>query len=902
MAVTTTWRAPLGRRRSALQHRLLCLGAVLLCIAVFAAQHTRATLIASSKISYCTDAGDEVLNCTKKMVVTLTVEAGQQAGEESLVFLNSAVDGTASAKNGSTTTTTTASTTVSFSPITITTSRSAVRYRYPIFYVQNYNAKPYEATVKGKLLNQCNDDFNPDRATCGVAYDSNGKAIPFSQGFCCDCSMCQTLGFCEPDARANKACNIFDEYTTASCLRFGQRWYSGYTIGTYVTWFTLNVTVARNTTAGSGNAAPGVAQTVVQQRVVLQLSPTVLGDTAGDGWGASARLVGSFAPTDQPLDLTGHMLFAPALPLTDERVLAGAAEWMLLPNTLVTLDGSACNKIGVSYEAFASQGNKCNLQPGSCLRSQLEDYRTDDLARVAAGKKPQYMAIGYGNFDLERVANATNFTTGKVSPYISYIAASPAATMVVLTVSADDLQYIVGVAKGKILSASLNKAELEASTTDGVLSAVVQNVAAVTGRLVVSVMNCTPGVFPMAAQTLSLASEQQAAVTFNVYMQNTSASGTANCTVVVRNTEEVVTDARMVSWTVTTTSFNNGTQGGTAGSSGNGASEESSAVTCGTCGTLNIVCDVRRRCWGLILLDLVVYLVIVVVVFCVIWFRRFFCCCFYQRHSHGHHHHNRRSCSSRSSSSGNYGRYRHSPTRDNESRNGYYEESRHSRSRKLSSTASSHGLPQQRRRHRGGSPCCDHLGETVAQPTPPPMAYAIAPVHSSPAVLRGNAVHTASSSPFSSPLRVQPPPWLSLLPPRPPPPPPSPPRAALTSAARGQTPQTYCDVDTSSRQLSSPRAFSPLFPDNCAALSAATSLPSSSPASLRVGQERLAFPSSAALSPLTPSFSARGARSDYGLAPEDAPPWRAEGAAVMRNSRLSSPSPSLVRGTHVPYS
>lgn len=869
---------------------LLRLCALCVCVSVLTSRYAYATLIASSKISRCTNTGDDPANCTKKMVVTLTVEAGQQAGEESLVFLNSAEDETASAG----TTTSSAATTVSFAPIAITTSRSAVRYRYPVFYVQNYNAKPYEATVKGRLLNQCNADFNPNTATCGIAYGVDGKAIPFSQGFCCDCSMCQTLGFCEPGARANKACNVFDEYTTASCLRFGQRWYSGYTIGTYVTWFTLNVTVTRNTTATGDN---GVAAAVVRQTVVLQLSPSVLGAAAGGGWGASARLVGSFAPTDQPLDLTAHMLFAPALPLTDERVRAGATEWILLPKTLVSLDGRECNKVGVSYEAFASQGNMCNLSPGSCLSSQLEDYRTADLSRMAAGKKAQYMATGYGNFDLEREANTTS--TGKVSPYISYVAASPAATMVVLTVDADGLEYIVGVADGKIVSAALNQATIEASSTDGVLLVVVRNVAAATGRLVVSVQSCTTGVFPMAAQTLSLSAQQQSTLRFNVYMQDIAAPGNASCTVVVYNSEDLVTDTRVVSWTVAATNLHNGTQGdATSGGGGGGTTEEPSAASCSACGTLNIVCAVRRQCWGLVLLDLIVYIIVAAAIFCMIWFRRIFCCCFYRTRGGGHRSHCRsehdgsRNSSAASGSRHRHHHRRHSPTRE-ESGSSSSGASRRGRSRKLPCFPNSSGPSQRHSRHRhhrrsSGSPTGAPLRDAVVGPHLPLMTYAATPVHALSTPYCGTAAGAATStSPFSSPLRVQPPP---------------------SNAHR--------DADWPSRPPSTAPDFSPTFLRECAAFSASPPLLSlppplppspPSPSCWSTAGGGLHSPASS-LSPLTPPFSARGTRSEYDYARENALRWQAcrgdgGGASVQRISHVSTLSPlhSATRDERAPF-
>ncbi|KAG5492469.1 hypothetical protein JKF63_01047 [Porcisia hertigi] len=584
------------------------------------ARPTRSAFVASSRISYCSDPGDEKMNCTRKIVVTVTVEGGQLPNEESLVFLNSARDMTVGL-NG---------TPVEFSPIHITTSRSAVRYRYPLFYVQNYNAKPYEAFVKGALFSQCNAEFSEGKATCGIAYDLKGKAIAYSQGFCCECSMCQTVGFCPPSARARAACSVAGDFTTASCLRFGDRWYSGYSIGSYVTWYTLNLTLSRNASRGSHGV--GSAKRAMVQKAVMHLSPSNKGDRAGSGWDVSAAILGNYAPSDQPFDFSSHMMFVPAMPQDDPRLTAGAAEWMLLPSHFVTLNGRECNKIGTSYEAFVSQGNMCSLSPGSCLKSQLEDYRTADLGRIAAGKKGLYMATSVGNFSFEDRETP--------SPFLSYFSSSPAATMVSITASADDLEYIVGLASGKIVSAAVNKPVLEADSRDGVMTVVVRNTASVTGRLVVGTLNCSSGVFPMTAQVLSLSAQQESALTFNVYMQNNKTPRDASCTVVVRNAEEVITDSRIVSWKVSSTMFTNGTQGGSADREDATSTEESSAVSCKNCRKLDMSCAVNRFCLGLVFLNAFVYLLIAAAVVCVFFFRRTVCCCFYGEasHSHGDHH------------------------------------------------------------------------------------------------------------------------------------------------------------------------------------------------------------------------------------------------------------------------
>lgn len=66
---------------------------------------------------------------------------------------------------------------------------------------------------------------------------------------------------------------------------------------------------------------------------------------------------------------------------------------MFIPKEMVTLDGSECDKIGVSFEAFQNQGNKCGMIIGSCLKNQLEDFYSEDLARINKGICSVYTLI-----------------------------------------------------------------------------------------------------------------------------------------------------------------------------------------------------------------------------------------------------------------------------------------------------------------------------------------------------------------------------------------------------------------------------------------------------------------------------------------------------------------------------
>lgn len=50
-------------------------------------------------------------------------------------------------------------------------------------------------------------------------------------------------------------------------------------------------------------------------------------------------------------------------------------QWMILRDSFFTLDGTECNKIGISYSGFRNQpGDKCHEPFGTCLDQQIKDY------------------------------------------------------------------------------------------------------------------------------------------------------------------------------------------------------------------------------------------------------------------------------------------------------------------------------------------------------------------------------------------------------------------------------------------------------------------------------------------------------------------------------------------------
>ena len=544
-----------------------------------------ATLISSSQLSRCVDSGAaEGISCTQKFVVAISLDGGQN-GTESVMYWTSAATAEGQTAHLS-------------SPVKLTVRKSKPFTRYPIFYWQNVNAKPIESTIYTTAL-KCDDSSSSSTPTCGRAFSSGGSPIAFSEGYCCDCSLCELIGFCSSGSRANTHCSLFGDGAAASCLSFGPRWYSGFSIGSAQTYYAITVTI-------SVHGQPDVS---------LVVGPTNLG--AVDAQRAVAvRLVGDFAPFEAPLDLTNKYMFVPYGPSGDPRVTAPAPqEWMLVDRSLVTADGSECNKIGVSYNGFNGQGSRCSLNVGSCTANQIEDLRASDLALMGSNRKGQYMASNFGDFaayddvmnpvSTSRRSFLEQDTSTSNQYYLAYVVNQVQASLITITLSADNISYTVNLSPGRIIQANLSSS-FAASSRDGFLSVTIMNIGSIVADYQVSVTRCTAGTFPIDAKLASISPLQIASLTFNVFFQILGGSVDSSCNVTLYDSQFQVTDFVVVHFNTSAVNISAGVQSGDRSPPGsdivNGRPDSSG--DCASCPWYNPMCFLSKSCFWQMLLQL----------------------------------------------------------------------------------------------------------------------------------------------------------------------------------------------------------------------------------------------------------------------------------------------------------
>ena len=355
--------------------RRLLVPCVLLCVAL---RPAIGPIIASSSLEQCFNNGEAPLDCAQRIVVSLAIASGQRGTEE----IHTVRDRTVPTNQGGSGADNTRELEA---PIRISLTKSEAVVRYPVTYFRSFNAAPREV-VTHHGLGGCNDGDLAAAPSCGWVLASDGSRIRDSQGFCCSCGTDQILGLSSTSTRSNALqCDLFGNAQSAHCLRMNTLWYAAYNLGPPELHFTLTIA----TTHSNGTMAD----------YTLELGPHATGAASPDGR-VVARLLGDLAAYTadmRPLGATKYLM-VPSQPATHARVRAGVSSWLLVDKQAVTLDGTACNKVGTSYAAFRHQSSPCSNLAGSCLGSQLEDMQQGDELRIQNGDTPIYLVTGFGAF------------------------------------------------------------------------------------------------------------------------------------------------------------------------------------------------------------------------------------------------------------------------------------------------------------------------------------------------------------------------------------------------------------------------------------------------------------------------------------------------------------------------
>jgi hypothetical protein len=481
------------------------------------------------------------------------------------------------------------------------------------------------------LTTNCKDGAYQSDATCGWFNDAAGAHVLDSQGFCCPCDAQSSwqqsvLGGATDRSRGNVNCNLFASNlflnglpASASCLRLSPTWYAAYTLGEASYEFSLAITLtpqaANATTASLGRAAPPPPPLSLQ-REVLSLSPvSVVAINAGAT--VAAELLGDLGGYAETPVLSSKLLFIPRPGSNVSAPLDDVGTWPLLDRSAVSLDGSGCDKPGMMFSGFRNQPNRCGVPAGSCLSNQLQDIVDADAVAMAAGNMPRsnVAALQAG------AASLRDAQPGAMTPDKKRLALPTTQlrnSIVVLSLNADSVRFVVNFSPGRIISAELidfngrTVGGFVALSGNGRLSATIVNNGTIDASYYLSVLNCSAGVAlipspgALAVPAGGVRTQQWACTVED------DAAADRNCTVVLQDARFLTIDTRLVRFYTNATSYDAIPQlDGRALGTGVGAPQGGGA-TCETMcpNLLNLLCAALHLCWARLALGLLLIAVL----------------------------------------------------------------------------------------------------------------------------------------------------------------------------------------------------------------------------------------------------------------------------------------------------
>eukprot|EP01083_Nonionella_stella_P033830 92578_1 len=136
------------------------------------------------------------------------------------------------------------------------------------------------------------------------------------------------------------------------------------------------------------------------------------------------------------------MLFVPSVPRTHERIRKGPSAWMLIDREWISQDGRTCSKIGASYPAHKHETDKCNKRVASCLNNQPEDFH----------KKGRNFLDSFGIADVP-------YTDNNSQVFLQFSSDESKKSAVTLTLVADEVQFALNRANGRIVNTTVESFE-----------------------------------------------------------------------------------------------------------------------------------------------------------------------------------------------------------------------------------------------------------------------------------------------------------------------------------------------------------------------------------------------------------------------------------------------------------
>lgn len=378
---------------------------------------------------------------------------------------------------------------------------------YPLKLMHTVPYYPYEEVIKVNSTrrgrHECEDSPLALSPTCGWTYQGSER-IEDSQGFCCEKGIRELVRSKWNDAlwrgekELGESPSFRNSFSTAHCMRLGDLYFHGYEIGRASEYYEIKFKLKKG-----------------EDNLEFTLTPTdpIFAIDQADGFRLQAEHDGEADKHRPTPDLSNYILYVPTSPDTHPYVQDYQHNMLLVPREEVSLDGSECNKVGVSFGTFRSQANACGTsEAGDCLHNQLFHKHNADLQKLITNPDAEttYLVHGKGIFK-----GSMDFKAG-MEKVLQYKIPDIDYSRVSLTMDLDTLKVVRTESLG-IIGEAYVKA-FESMSSNGTMVVHIQNYGDIKADYVATVTNCNMNIVEaISAQSRILEPSEQAVLNFDIH-------------------------------------------------------------------------------------------------------------------------------------------------------------------------------------------------------------------------------------------------------------------------------------------------------------------------------------------------------------------------------------------------